>query len=329
MKTNISGLLVVMVLFAYCVSAFAQHQSGNIPRIGFLQRRAAPTPSNPDPLADAFLQGLRDLGYIDGKNIRIEHRYAGGRSERLPKLVEEFLQLNVDVIIVASGPAIRVVKQATTTTPIVIITQEDPVAAKFVENLARPGGNITGLTRLTSELSGKRLELLKETFVGIMRVGLLTGSGEPQTNADYEAAARAFNVTILPINISDPKPDLESAFQAAVRGGAKAMIVNRDAVTASYPKQVAEQAIKHRLPSMNEDRAYVEAGGLMSYGTNDAAQFQRAAYYVDRILKGAKPADLPVEQPTKFELVINLKTAKQIGLTIPQSLLYRADKVIR
>jgi len=229
MKTNISGLLIAVVLFAYCVSGFAQHQSGKIPRIGFLQRRDAPKPSNPDPLADAFLQGLRDLGYIDGKNIRIEHRYAGGRSERLPKLVEEFLQLNVDVIIVASSPAIRVAKQATTTTPIVIITQEDPVAAKLVENLARPGGNITGLTRLTSELSGKRLELLKEALVGITRVGILTGSGEPQANAgDYEAAARAFNVTILPMNISSPKLDLESAFQAAVRGGAKAVIVNRD-----------------------------------------------------------------------------------------------------
>ena len=159
---------------------------------------------------------------------------------------------------------------------------------------------------------------------------ILTESGEPQANAgDYEAAARAFNVTILPMNISGPKPDLESAFQAAVRGGAKAMIVNRDAVTASYLKQVAEQAIKHRLPSMNEDRAYVEAGGLRSYGTNDAAQFQRAAYYVDRILKGAKPADLPVERPTKFEFIINLKTAKQIGLTIPPNVLARADKVIR
>ena len=305
-------------------------QAQRIPRIGFLQRRAAPTPANPDPLADAFLQGLREIGYIDGKNIKLEHRYAEGRSERLPGLIAEFVQLKVDVIVVASVLAIRVAKQATNMIPIVIVTQGDPVAEKLVDSFARPGGNITGLTRLTTELSGKRLELFKEAIPAISRVGILIGSTDLRGNVqDYEAAARAFNVTLLPGNLTGAKPDFEGTFQALVKAGANALITNRDAVTASYLKQIAEQAIKYRLPSMNEDSPYVEAGGLMSYATNDSDQFKRAAYYVDKILKGAKPADLPIEQPTKFEFVINLKTAKQIGVTIPQWTLMKADRVIR
>jgi putative ABC transport system substrate-binding protein len=212
----------------------------------------------------------------------------------------------------------------------VIVTQEDPVGTKLVDSLARPGGNITGLTRLTSELSGKRLELFKEAVPAISRVGLLNGSGDLRGNlGDYEAAARAFNVTLLPMNLAGHKPEFDGTFQAAIKAGVNAFIVTRDAVTASYLKQIGEQGIKHRLPSMNEDRPYVEAGGLMSYATNDADQFRRAAWYVDKILKGTKPADLPVERPTKFEFVINLKTAKQIGLTIPPNVLARADRVIR
>ena len=305
-------------------------QTQRIPRIGFLQRRATPTPATPDPLADAFLQGLREIGYVDGKNIKLEHRYAEGQTDRLPGLIAEFAQLKVDVIVVASGPAILAAKQATHTIPIVIMTQGDPVAEKLVDSLARPGGNITGLTRLTSELSGKRLELFKEAIPAISRVGILVGGTQLLGNVqDYEAAARAFNVTLQPLNLTGPKPDLEGIFQAAVKAGTNGLIINRDAVTASYLKQIADLAIRHRLPSMNEDSPYVEAGGLMSYATNDADQFKRAAYYVDKILKGAKPADLPVEQPTKFEFVINLKTAKQIGLTIPQWTLKKADRVIR
>jgi ABC-type uncharacterized transport system substrate-binding protein len=317
------------LLLTFCLPVHAQQQA-KIPRVGFLQRRAAPTPANPDPLWDAFLKGLRELGYIDGKNIKIEHRYAEGRSDRLDALIAEFLQLRVDVIVVPGGPAIRAAKQATTTTPIVIVTQEDPVTAKFVESLARPGGNITGLTRLTSELSGKRLELFKEAVPAISRVAILIGGGELRGSVeDYEAAARVLNVTLLPVNLTDPKPNFEGAFQSAIKAGANALVINRDAVTASYMKQIATLAIKHRLPSMNEDSPYVEAGGLMSYATNDADQFRRAAWYVDKILKGTKPADLPVERPTKFEFVINLKTAKALNLTIPQSVLFRADRVIR
>jgi putative tryptophan/tyrosine transport system substrate-binding protein len=320
-------LFVMILLFSHVAEA---QQPGKVPRIGFLQRRAAPTPANPDPLWDAFLKGLRELGYIDGKNIKIEHRYAEGRSDRLDALIAEFLQLKVDVIVVPGGPAIRAAREATKTTPIVIVTQVDPVAEKLVDSLARPGGNITGLTRLTSELSGKRLELFKEAVPAISRVAMLIGGGDLRGSVeDYEAAARALNVTLLPVDLTGSRPNLEGALQSAVKAGVNALVTNRDAVTASYAKQIADLAIKHRLPSMNEDSPYVEAGGLMSYAANDADQFRRAAYYVDRILKGAKPADLPVEQPTKFEFVINLKTAKQIGLTIPPNVLARADKVIR
>jgi putative ABC transport system substrate-binding protein len=293
-----------------------------------LQRRHPPTSTNPDPLAEGFRQGLIDLGYIDGKNIVVEHRYGEGRTDRLPGLVAELLQLKVDVLVIPTSQGIRVAKQATTTIPIVMVTPADPVAAGFIDSLARPGGNITGITRLTRDLSGKRLELLKEAVPSISRVGVLTGTTTTGIQ-DFEAAARALKITIQSIEIRGPNPDLEGAFEAAAKGRVNALITIRDAVTASYPKRIADLAIKHRLPSMNEDSPYVEAGGLMSYAANDADQFRRAAYYVDRILKGTKPADLPVEQPTKFEFVFNLKTAKQIGVTIPPNLLARADRVIR
>lgn len=329
MKKKITALTLCALVFPLSIAAEAQ-ESDKVPRIGFLQRRVAPTPANPDPLWDAFLKGLRELGYVDEKNIKIEHRYAFGRSDRLPGLVAEFLQLNVDVIVVASIQAIRVAKQATKTIPIVIVTQADPVADGLVDSLARPGGNITGLTRLTNELSGKRLELLTETVPGISRVGILDGSTNARANVqDYETAARALKITLQSLKLREPNPDFEGTFQTATTGGLNAFITIRDATTASYLKRIADLAIKHRLPSMNEDSPYVEAGGLMSYAANDSDQFRRAAYYVDRILKGTKPADLPVEQPTKFEFVINLKTAKQIGLTVPPNVLARADRVIR
>jgi putative tryptophan/tyrosine transport system substrate-binding protein len=330
-KSKIVSLAIALFMMLLPWSHLAEaQQSAKVPRIGFLQRRVAPTPTNPDPLADAFLQGLRELGYIDGKNIKIEHRYAEGRSDRLDALIAEFLRLKVDVIVVPGGPAIRAAKEATKTIPIVIVTQSDPVAEKLVDSLARPGGNITGLTRLTSELSGKRLELFKEAVPAISRVAILIGSGDVRENIEnYEAAARALNLALLPVNLTGPKPNLEGALQSAVKAGVNALVTNRDAVTASYAKQIADLSIRYRLPSMNEDSPYVEVGGLMSYAANDADQFRRAAYYVDRILKGTKPTDLPIEQPIKFEFVINLKTAKQIGLTIPQSVLYRADKVIK
>ena len=244
------------LLFALHTAVQAQ-QTTKIPRIGFLQRRVAPTPANPDPLWDAFSKGLQELGYIDGKNIKIEHRYAGGKSDRLDALIAEFLQLKVDVIVVPGNPAIHAARKATKTIPIVIVTQSDPVAEKLVDSLAHPGGNITGLTRLTSELSGKRLELFKEAVPAISKVAILIASGDLRENVeDYEAAARALNVTLLPVNLTGPKPNLEDAFQSAVKAGVNALVTNRDAVTASYAKQIADLSIKHRLPSMNEDSPY-------------------------------------------------------------------------
>src|SRR5574341_426260 len=224
-------LLLVINLTTACV-VYAQ-QPANIPRVGFLQRRVAPTLANPDPLAEAFLQGLRDLGYIDGKNIKVEHRYAAGKSDQLPQFIAEFLKLKVDVIVVPGSPAIRAAREATKTIPIVIVTQYDPVAEKLVDSLARPGGNITGLTRLTSELSGKRLELFKEAVPAIKRVGLIIGGAELQGSIDdYEAAARAFNLTLRPVTLTGSMPNLDQVFQTVVKEGVNALIVNRDAVTA-------------------------------------------------------------------------------------------------
>ena len=323
-------LVLVCLLAAVFPPAGSVAQQPNIPRIAFLLRRDVPSPTNPDPLAKAFIQGLRDHGYFDGQNIEIAFRYAGGRSDRLQPLIAELLRLKVDVLVLPGTLAIKIAKQATQTTPLVIVTQLDPVAAGLVDSLARPGGNITGLTRLTSELSGKRLEVLKETAPRISRVGILDGSTNPQANIqEYESAARAFNVTLHSLRFTCSKPEFERALQVAATEGVNALITIRDPLTASCPERIADLAKKYRLPSMNEDSPYVEAGGLMSYAASDADQFRRAAWYVDKILKGTKPADLPVEQPTKFELVINLKTAKQIGLTIPPNVLARADRVIR
>jgi putative tryptophan/tyrosine transport system substrate-binding protein len=321
---------VYAMLIAFCPPLEAQQTLGKIPRIGFIQRRVAPTANNPDPLGAAFRQGLRELGYIEGKNIQVEHRYGEGRSDRLPSIVSELLRLNVDIFVVASIQAIRETKKATTTIPIIIISQRDPVTDGLVHSLSNPGGNITGVTRLTEELSGKRLELLKETKPVISRVGILTGGNDARADMEpYENAARALNIRLHSVKLTGGESELERTFQIAAKEGVNAIVTNRDAVTASYAKNIAELAIRHRLPTMNEDGPYVEAGGLMSYAANDAEQFRRAAVYVDRILKGAKPADLPVEQPTKFELVINLRTAKQIGLVIPPNVLARADRVIR
>ncbi|HYT57805.1 MAG TPA: ABC transporter substrate-binding protein [Verrucomicrobiae bacterium] len=290
-----------------------------------------PPTSTPDPNAEAFRQGLRDLGYIDGKNIRLEYRYAQGMEDRLPGLVAELVKLKVDVIVSPTLAAIRVAKQATKVIPIVMVATVDPVATGIVDSLARPGGNITGITRLTRDLSGKRLELLKEAVPGVSRVGVLmnesTTAGD--SSKDYEAAARLLKIPLQFIEVRGPDPDFDAAFQVAIKGRVSALITVTGAVLISQPKKIADLAIKNRLPSMYELSQYVDAGGLMSYAANDAEGFRRAAVYVDKILKGAKPSDLPVEQPTKFELVINLKTAKLIGFTIPPNVLARANRVIK
>jgi ABC-type uncharacterized transport system substrate-binding protein len=325
----VSNFLVSFLLLFVAHSVHAQ-QPGKVPRIGYVSGTGSP--SDPGPYVEAFRQGLRDLGYVEGKNILVEFRYLEGNVNRAPALVAELVQLKVDVLVLITLPSIRAAKQATKTIPIVMLTTVDPVGTGLVDGLARPGGNITGLTRLQRELSGKRLELLKEVVPGISRVGAVwdsNASGPDIGFKEYEAAARVLNIQLQSLEVRGPTPDLEVAFQAAAKGRVNALITIGNPVLSRYQKQITEFTIKTRTSSMCEGSAYVEAGCLMSYSASDAESYRRAAYYVDRILKGTKPADLPVEQPMKFELVINLKTAKQIGLTIPQSVLYRADKVIQ
>jgi ABC-type uncharacterized transport system substrate-binding protein len=336
--TKIFVLALSAMLFAVHVSAEAQ-QPKKIPRIGYVS--GSGDANNPGPFVEAFRQGLRDLGYVEGKNILVEFRFAEGQLERLPSLVAELVQLKVDVVVAAPLSAIRAAKQATKTIPIVMVTTQDPVATGLVDSLARPGGNVTGLTRLTRELRGKRLELLKEVAPRISRVGVLVEKGmiaeaerigaQARTLVfkDYETAASALKIQLQSLEVRGPNPDFEGTFQGAAKARVSALITVNTSLLNRYPKRIADLAIKNRLPSMYEGSDFVEAGGLMSYASNDTENYKRAATYVDKILKGSKPADLPVEQPTKFELVINLKTSKQIGLTIPQSVLYRADKVIR
>jgi putative ABC transport system substrate-binding protein len=321
-------LALSATLLALCFPAQAQ-QPKKVPRLGYLESTG--DSNNPGPQIEAIRQGLRDLGYIEGKNIQVEYRYTEGKNDRIPGLVAELVQLKVDVLVVRSQPAIRAAKQATKTIPIVMVTTQDPVALGFIDNLARPGGNITGVTTLQRELSGKRLELLKEAVPGISRVGALV-SAEQLSIGDfkpYEAPARALKIQLQSLEVRGPNPDFDAAFQAAAKGRASALITVRGRVLNPYLKRIADLAIKNRLPSMHEGSEYVEAGGLMSYSANDAENYRRAAVYVDKILKGAKPADLPVEQPTKFELVINLKTATQISLTIPPDVLARASRLIK
>jgi putative tryptophan/tyrosine transport system substrate-binding protein len=328
-KSEIVNLLVALfaMLLPWPHLAEAQ-QPKKVPRIGYVAQRNTPTAATPDRAADAFQQGLLDLGYFDGKNIRIEYRYAEGNDERTRALVAELVQLKVDVLVTVPLPAIRAAKQATKTIPIVMVTTRDPVATGLIDSLARPGGNLTGVTRLTRELSGKRLELLKEVAPNISRVGVL-GDVDSTNLKDYEPAAQALGIRLQSIDVQNVRPDFETALQNAVKQRVNALVTISGAFTLSYRKQIADIAIKNRLPSMHGRSEEIDAGGLMSYSAIDSESFRRAAVYVDKILKGAKPADLPVEQPTKFELVINLKTAEQIGLTIPQSVLYRADRVIK
>jgi putative tryptophan/tyrosine transport system substrate-binding protein len=327
MTKKISVLTLCALLWALCTPVDGQ-QPAKVPRIGYLSRTG--DSKNPGPQVEGFRQAFRDLGYIEGKNILVEYRYIAGKTDSIPSLVAELVQLKVDVLVLGPLPAIRAAKQATKTIPIVMITTQDPVAAGFVDSLARPGGNITGLTTLQRELSGKRLELLKEAVPGISRVGALMSAAQTRDDFKwYEAPARALKIQLQLLEVRDPNPDFDAAFQAAAKGRASALITVSGSLFDRYTKRFTDLAIRNRLPSMHEVSRYVEAGGLMSYSADDAESYKRAAYYVDRILKGAKPADLPVEQATKFEFVINLKTAKQIGVTIPPEVLARASRLIK
>ena len=325
------GIIALVVTFAMCGAVAQAQQPKKVPRIGYVSGTG--DASNQGPNVDGLRQGLRDLGYVEGKNFVIEFRGAEGKTGLIPSLVNELVQLKVDVLVVPTSLlAIRAAKQATKTIPIVMVTLVDPIANGLVDSLARPGGNITGLATLQQDLSGKRLELLAEVVPRISRVGILwdaEGSFSAHGFKEYETVARGLKIQLQSLEVSRPNPDLEGAFQAAAKGGSRAVITITNNLLFRNSKRIVDLAIKNRLPSMYEGRTWVEAGGLISYSTDDREVFRRAATYVDKILKGVKPGDLPVEQPTKFEFVINLKTAKQIGVTIPPNMLARADQVIK
>jgi len=324
MDRKVICLALGTVLFAPSFQAEAQ-QAKKIPRIGFL----SPFSSSDTP-HEAFREGLRDLGWVEGKNIAIEYRYANGTDDRLPGLVADLLRQKPDVIVTSVTGDTLVVKKATSTTPIVMAAG-DPVAAGIVSSLARPGGNITGLSQMAPELSGKRLELLKEILPKLSRVaGLWNPEGRVATFSweEMQHPARELKLQLHSLEIRNPD-DIEKAFEEATRAHIDALMIMPDPVTRTNLNRIAGLAIKNRLPSVFHIKEFTDAGGLIAYGPDRSDLFRRSATYVDKILKGAKPGDIPIEQPRKFELVINLKTAKQIGVTIPPSVLFRADKVIR
>jgi putative ABC transport system substrate-binding protein len=325
----ISCLALCAMLFTLCYSASGQ-QLAKVPRIGYL---SSSDPVSESARAERIRLALRERGYMEGQNIAIEYRYTGRKNDRLPELAAELVRLKVDIIVVAGGIGpIRAAMNATKTIPIVMVGAGiDPVEASLVDSLARPGGNVTGITNLSTELAGKRLELLKEAVPKVARVAVIYAaipSSVIEMKEVLPVAARALRLTIQSWEVRDAD-GFERVFSAVGKQPPDGLYVAVGPLINTNEKRIAGFALKSRLPSVAVRREFVDAGGLMSYGADLADSYQRVAYYVDRIMKGAKPADLPVERPTKFELVINLKTAKQIGVTIPQSMLYRADKVIK
>ena len=309
-------------------SSFAQQQ-GKVWRVGFLSSRRRPVSFDLDFIGP-FTQGMRELGYVDGKNLVIEWRFADGRYERLPALAAELVRLKVDAIVTQGSPAASAAQKATTTIPIVIGSVGDPVASGFVKSLAHPGGNITGLSNINADIGPKRLEMLLSIVPKLSRVAVLVNLSNPSHATflkNVQSAARRVSVTVLPVEARTAQ-EIENAFLKMTRENAGAVMVAPDAFFTQQVRQIAELAAKNRLASIAADKEYAVAGGLMSYGSSTTDNFRRAATYVDKIFRGAKPGDLPVEQPTKFELLINRKTAKALGLKIPQSLLISADRVI-
>ena len=326
-RWSVVSITLCALLFALCSFAAAQ-QPAKIPRIGYLTNESLSATS---ARGETFLQGLRELGYVEGKNIVVEWRSAEGKLDRVPALAAELVRLKVDVIVTIGSSVSRSAKKATSTIPIVMAQVNDPVGDGLVASLARPGGNITGLSTLAPELSGKRLELLNDVVPKLSRVAVMGTStipGNAQQLKEAELAAGAFGIKVQYLDVLNAK-EVESAFRGANKARAEALLGLGGPVLNSQRTQVVELALKSRLPAVYWRSDFVEAGGLMSYGTSFTELWQRAATYVDKILKGAMPADLPVEQPTKFELQINLKAAQQIGLTIPPNVLARADRVIR
>jgi putative ABC transport system substrate-binding protein len=325
-KAALSSILVATLVLVLGVAAEAQ-QPARISRIGIL---IPPSASFFSARVEAFRQRLRELGYVEGKNVLIEYRYAEGKLERLPDLAAELVRLKVDVIVTA-GPGILAAKKASATIPIVFAAAPDPVGGGLVSSLARPGGNLTGLSVMGPDLDGKRLELLKEAFPKVARVAFLWVRGGTRGNlalTDMEPVAKALRLKLLSLEVR-VLDDFESAFARAKRDGAQALITTAGPLINTQQCQVLDFAAKNRLPAMYPTSEFVEAGGLMSYAPSYTDLFRRAADFVDKILKGTKPGDIPVEQPIKFEFIVNLKAAKQIGLTIPPNVLVRADKVIK
>jgi putative tryptophan/tyrosine transport system substrate-binding protein len=321
---------LLATLFLATVSMAEAQQPKKVYRIGYL---SSTSPSAESSRLDGFRQALRELGHVEVKNIVIEYRFAEGKFDRLPEFAAELVGLKVDVIVTTGSPATHAAQQATRTSPIVMTMVGNPVP-RFVASLAKPGGNITGLTQITRELSGKRLELLKETFPKISRVTVfddaaLTTQQISGNLHETQMAGEALGIKLQSLELGGPNPDLDRAFRTATSQRADALVILPGPSLVVHRKRVVELALKSRLPAIYPTKEFVEAGGLMFYGVDPVDLYRRAATYVDKILKGAKPADLPVEQPTKFEFVINLKTAKQIGLTIPPNVLARADKVIK
>ena len=324
MKIKITVLTLCAMLFALCLPGQAQ-QPKKVPRIGYQSAGSS------GEREQAFRQGLRELGYIEGQNIVIEWRFAQGKPDQVPRNSAELVQLKIDVIVTGGSTDTRAAKGATSMIPIVMTNDGDPVGTGIVASLARPGGNITGLATLSSELDGKRLELLKETLPGLSQVVALRGPGPQRssvTQKETEVAARSLGLKLQFQDVKEPD-DLNRAFEAITKARSGALIVTGGPFGRANRKRIVEFAAKSRLPAIYYRRDFVEDGGLMSYDANRNDLSRRAALFVDKILKGAKPADLPVEQPIKFEFIINLKAAKQIGLTIPPNVLARADRVIR
>jgi putative ABC transport system substrate-binding protein len=325
-----SGCLVTLILSLLATPLAAEAQpAGQMPRVGVLVPGVPP--GEPGGWLDRFRQGLRDLGYVEGQTITLEVRGDEHHPERWPDLAADLVRLRVDLIVTGTTAAARAAQHATSTIPIVMAVSSDPVRDGLVASLARPGGNLTGLSIMTPELTGKRLELLTEVVPGLARVALLLEAGfarGPITLHEHVAAARGLGVQLQPLEVRGPE-EFAGAFQAAIQGQAQALILQASPLFGTHRARLAELALASRLPTMAADVGYAQVGGLMDYGANQSESWYRAATYVHKLLKGAKPGDLPVEQPMQFELVINLKTAKALGITIPPLFLFRADKVIQ
>jgi putative ABC transport system substrate-binding protein len=328
----VTRIIVVLLLsLVHSSLALAQaHQPKKVARIGYLSLRSPPSPSEPPHRYDeAFYQGLSEVGYTKGKNLIIEYRYSNGNFKRFPEFAADLVSSKVDLIVAPSTPAIRAARRATATIPIVMLAFGDPVSAEFIDSLARPGGNVTGMTRVFPEFSGKLLQLLVDAIPGLTRVGVLWNPRSDRLSlAEIEDVARALKVRLKILEVRS-RDDVEKAFMATTKDRTRGLVVQAGLLFTMNQKRIAELSINRRQPTIASRREFAEEGGLLAYGPSLPDQFRRIGVLAGKILNGAKPAELPVEQPTRYELVVNLATAKQIGVTIPQSLLFRADKVLK